>query len=70
MIKSQLIGGIVCLVIAAFLAVVSFTLPPEKLMFMVGANNNIPLAPIILAIIGVLLLATAGRGKKKANKSQ
>ena len=34
--KSQLIGGIICLVLAAFLTVVSFTLPPEKLMFMGG----------------------------------
>lgn len=63
--KSQIIGGVICLVVAVFLAIVSFTLPPEKLMFMVGANNNVPLAPIILAIIGVLLLATAGLGKKK-----
>lgn len=63
--KSQIIGGIICLVLAVFLAIVSFALPPEKLMFMVGANNNVPLAPIILAIIGVLLLATAGLGKKK-----
>ena len=65
--KSQVIGGIICLVLAAFLAVVSFTLPPEKLMFMVGENNNIPLAPIILAIIGILLLVTARRGEKKAD---
>jgi len=65
--KSQVIGGIICLVLAGFLAVVSFTLPPEKLMFMVGANNNVPLAPIILAIIGILLLVTAGRGVKKEN---
>jgi hypothetical protein len=63
--KSQIIGGIICLVLAVFLAIVSFSLPPEKLMFMVGANNNIPLAPIILAVLGVLLLATAGWGKKK-----
>jgi len=66
--KSQVIGGIVCLVIALFIAVVSFTLPAEKLMFMVGENNNIPLVPIILGIIGLLLLATAGRGKQEAGK--
>jgi hypothetical protein len=66
--KSQVIGGIVCLVIALFIAVVSFTLPAEKLMFMVGENNNIPLVPIILGIIGLLLLATAGRSKQDAGK--
>ena len=65
--KSQVIGGIVCLVLAGFFAILSFTLPPEKLMFMVGENNNVPLAPIILAIIGVLLLATAGLGRKREN---
>ena len=48
-------------------AIVSFALPPEKLMFMVGENNNVPLVPIILTVIGVLLLATAGLGKKKEN---
>ena len=66
--KSQVTGGIVCLVIALFIAVVSFTLPPEKLMFIVGENNNIPLVPIILGIIGLLLLATAGRSKKEESK--
>ena len=66
--KSQVTGGIVCLVIALFIAVVSFTLPPEKLMFIVGENNNIPLVPIILGIIGLLLVATAGRSKDRAGK--
>jgi hypothetical protein len=65
--KSQVIGGIVCLVLAVLLAIVSFSLPPEKLMFMVGENNNIPLAPIILTVIGVLMLATAGLGRKREN---
>lgn len=61
--KSQVIGGIVCLVLALFLGAVSIALPSEKLMFLVG-DNNIPLAPIILAIIGILLLVTARRGQK------
>ncbi|UCG25890.1 MAG: hypothetical protein JSW55_07860 [Chloroflexota bacterium] len=61
--KSQLIGGIVCLVIAAFLAAVSLSLPPEKVWFLVG-ENNIPLAPIVVAVIGILLLVTARRGQE------
>ena len=65
--KSNVIGGIICLVLAAGFAAVSFALPPEKLMFMVGVNNNVPLVPIILATIGVLLLATAGLGRKREN---
>lgn len=56
--KSQVIGGIVCLVVAAFLAAVSLALSPEKVWFLVG-ENNIPLVPIVLAVIGVLLLVTA-----------
>jgi TRAP-type uncharacterized transport system fused permease subunit len=58
--KSQLIGGIVCLIIAVFLTVAYFALPPEELFFLVG-ENNIPLAPIVLGIIGLLLLITARR---------
>lgn len=61
--KSQLIGGIVCLIIAAFLGVLYFALPPEKLMLLVVGENNIPLAPIILAAIGLLLLVTARRSE-------
>lgn len=61
--KSQVIGGIVCLVVALGLGAVSIALDSEKLMFLVG-DNNIPLAPIILAIIGILLLVTARRGQK------
>jgi hypothetical protein len=59
--RSQLIGGIVCLVIAAFLTVIYFALPFEEQWFLVG-ENNVPLAPIILAIIGLLLLINARRG--------
>jgi len=58
--KSQVIGGIICLVIATFLAVVYSQLPPEKLWFLVG-DNNIPLPPIIMGVIGLLLLLTARR---------
>ena len=62
--KSQVIGGIICLVLAAFLTVVYIQLPPEKLMFMVG-DNNVPLPPIILAVTGLLLLITARRKKQR-----
>ena len=56
--KSQLIGGIICLALAAFLVALYIALPPEELMFLIG-DNNIPLLPIILAILGILLLATS-----------
>lgn len=58
--KSQVVGGIICLLVAAFLTVAYFALPSEKLMFLVG-DNNIPLAPIVVGILGLLLLITARR---------
>ncbi len=56
--KSRLIGGIICLAVAGLLAVLNCRLPPDKLMFMVG-GINVPM--IILAILGLLLLITAGK---------
>lgn len=54
--KERMIGGIICLVLAAGIAVVSWRLPTEKLMFMVG-RVNIPM--VVLAVIGLVLLVTA-----------
>lgn len=56
--KTRLIGGIICLVIAAFLGVLYFTLPRDELMFMVG-DSDIYLPPILLAAAGILLLVSA-----------
>jgi hypothetical protein len=61
--KSKLIWGIICLVIAGGLAIANLRLPPENLMFQVG-DQNMPWVPVvILAIVGVVLLATAGSGQ-------
>jgi len=59
--KSNLIWGIVCLVIAAGLTVANLTLPEEKVMFMVGDINMPWTPPVVLGIIGIILLATAGQ---------
>jgi len=57
--KSKLIWGIVCLVIAAGLAVLNLTLPEEDLMFQIG-DVNMPWVPsVVLGIVGIILLATA-----------
>jgi hypothetical protein len=56
--KPRLIGGIICLALAVLLAVLNWRLPADKLMFMVG-GINVPM--IILAIVGLLLLITAGK---------
>ena len=57
--KSKLIWGIICLVIAGGLAVANLTLPPENIMFLVE-GENMPWVPVVvLAILGIWLLATA-----------
>jgi hypothetical protein len=62
--KSRLIWGIVCLALAGLLTVMNLTLSPDKLMFMVG-NVNMPwVPPVVLAIVGIVLLAGAGGGAK------
>jgi hypothetical protein len=61
---SRLIGGIICLALAGLLAVLNVALPASKLMFMVGDTNMPFLPPIILGIVGIVLLATAGSGEQ------
>ena len=60
--KSRLIWGIICLILAAVLGVLIIVLPPENLMFQVG-DQNMPWIPaVVLGIVGIVLLATAGSG--------
>lgn len=55
---SQLIGGIICLVLAILLAVLAVTLPADKMIFMVG-DTNMPYVPAIgLGIVGLALIIT------------
>jgi len=61
--KSNLIGGIVCLAIAGLLTVLNLRLPADSMMFMVGGQNMPWTPPVVLAIIGIILLAT-GAGKE------
>jgi hypothetical protein len=63
--KSKLIWGIMCLVIAGGLAVANLALPPEKLMFQVGAVNMPWVPPIVLGIVGIVLLATVNQPDEK-----
>ncbi len=61
--KTRLIWGIVCLAIAVGLAVLNLVLPPDSLMFQIG-NINMPWVPVVVfAIIGAVLVGTAGIGK-------
>jgi hypothetical protein len=59
--KSRLVWGIICLALAALLAVLNVVLPAEDLMFMVGDTNMPWVPPVILGILGIVLLATAGK---------
>jgi hypothetical protein len=62
--RSKVIWGIICLAIAALLTVANLRLPPEDLMFQVGEFNMPWVPPVVLAIVGIILLATAGQGEK------
>ena len=68
--KSRLIWGIICLALAALLAVLTIVLPESDMMFMVG-DTNVPIAPaIILGILGVALLVTAVTGKGETTQAE
>ncbi len=59
--KGQLIGGVVCLAVAALLAVLMVTLPEGKVVFMIG-GRNLPIVPAsILGVLGLWLVVTAVR---------
>jgi uncharacterized membrane protein len=62
--KTRLIWGIICLVIAGGLTIANLRLPPENLMFQVGDVNMPWVPPIVLAIVGIILLATAFQGEE------
>lgn len=59
--KGRLVGGFVCLAVAALLAVLMVTLPEGKVVFMVG-DRNLPIVPVsVLGIVGLGLVVTAVR---------
>jgi hypothetical protein len=68
--KSNLIWGIVCLLIAGGLTAVNLALPPEKVMFQIGGTNMPWVPPVVLAIVGIILLATMGQPKEKKAAAQ
>lgn len=63
--KTRLIWGTICLALAALLAVLNLTLPPESLMFQIGDQNMPWVPPVVLGIVGIILLATARSDEKE-----
>lgn len=64
--KSRLIGGLICLVIAAALTIANLRLPADSMMFQIGDFNMPWVPPVVLAIIGIVLLVTAGQRPQPA----
>lgn len=63
--KGRLVGGIICLALAALLGVLNLTLSADKLMFTVG-DENMPWVPVaVLGIVGIVLLVTSVGGKRE-----
>lgn len=62
--KLKFFLGIGALLIATALLVLNLTLPPESLLFDIGYGNWPWAPPIIFAVIGIILLSTAGLGKQ------
>ena len=57
--KGRLIGGLVCVALAALLAVLMVVLPEGMVTFTIGDSNQ-PIVPvIILAGVGVALISSA-----------
>ena len=62
----RLVGGLICLAVAALLAVLNYALPDNETMFMIG-DQNVPMLPVaILGVVGIVLLATVRTGARSA----
>jgi hypothetical protein len=61
--KLKLFLGIGSLIIAVGLVIANLTLPPTSLWFDIGYGNMPWAPPIIIGIVGIILLATAGIGR-------
>src|SRR4030043_574308 len=63
--KTQIIWGVICLVVAAALAVLNLILPPESFMFQIGERNMPWVPPVVIGIVGIVLLATARKNEEQ-----
>ncbi len=68
--KMQIFLGVVSLVVAVVLAILNLTLPPESLMFQIGDQNLPWIPPVIFAVVGIILLATARKKEEPAQVAE
>jgi len=68
--KSKLIWGIVCLVVAAALGVLSVVLPEDSMVFYAGEANLRWVPAVVLGIVGIVLLATMNQPEEKKAEAQ
>jgi hypothetical protein len=68
--KSKLIWGIVCLLLAAVLGVLSIVLPEDSMIFYAGEENLRWVPAVVLAIVGIILLATMGQPSAKKEEAK
>lgn len=68
--RSRFIGGAICLAIAIVLTLINLRLPPEDVLFMVGSVNMPWVPPVVLAIVGIVLMATAFGAQKDSEAEQ
>ena len=55
--RSKLSWGVICLILAGIIAVLSFTLPLDSMIFYAGEQNLRWVPAVVLAIVGIVLLA-------------
>jgi hypothetical protein len=68
--KSRLIWGVICLVLAGAIGVLSIVVPPNSVMFYAGEYDFRWVPAVVLAIVGIVLLATVGTGGQTTTEAK
>jgi hypothetical protein len=67
--KPRMIWGIICLAMAVLIGVLSATLPPGTITFMVEGTNQVWVPAAVLGVLGIVLLVSAARHGSEAARS-
>jgi drug/metabolite transporter (DMT)-like permease len=68
--RGQLIWGIICVAVAVLLAVLYVTQPAGTVTFMVEGTDMPYVPPIVLGILGIALLSSAGSRTQKGTQEE